>query len=138
MELGQSISIKDQMSGLFATEPPHFAAYLWTFQRKKRGSAEIESPTGDARSAGPESSGRARAAAWSWDRPPDQAGERAGSAIERRNGLQLSPAAPATEMDRFRVGASENNRKAKYYSITKSGRKRLARETENWERIAGV
>ena len=35
-------------------------------------------------------------------------------------------------------GASENNRKAKYYSITKSGRKQLARETENWERIAGV
>jgi DNA-binding PadR family transcriptional regulator len=36
------------------------------------------------------------------------------------------------------LGASENNRKAKYYSITKSGRKQLARETENWERIAGV
>jgi PadR family transcriptional regulator len=35
-------------------------------------------------------------------------------------------------------GASENNRKAKYYSITKSGRKQLALETENWERIAGV
>jgi PadR family transcriptional regulator, regulatory protein PadR len=35
-------------------------------------------------------------------------------------------------------GASENNRKAKFYSITKSGRKRLAQETENWERIAGV
>ncbi len=35
-------------------------------------------------------------------------------------------------------GASENNRKAKYYSITKSGRKQLARETEDWERIAGV
>lgn len=35
-------------------------------------------------------------------------------------------------------GASENNRKAKYYTITKSGRKQLARETENWERIAGV
>jgi len=35
-------------------------------------------------------------------------------------------------------GTSENNRKAKYYSITKSGRKQLARETENWERIAGV
>jgi PadR family transcriptional regulator PadR len=35
-------------------------------------------------------------------------------------------------------GASENNRKAKYYSITKSGRQELARETENWERIAGV
>jgi transcriptional regulator len=35
-------------------------------------------------------------------------------------------------------GISENNRKAKYYSITKSGRKQLARESENWERIAGV
>ena len=35
-------------------------------------------------------------------------------------------------------GASENNRKAKYYSITKSGMKQLARETENWERISGV
>jgi len=35
-------------------------------------------------------------------------------------------------------GTSENNRKAKYYSITKSGRKQLALEAENWERIAGV
>jgi transcriptional regulator len=35
-------------------------------------------------------------------------------------------------------GASENNRKAKYYSITKSGRKRLAAEAENWERISEV
>jgi PadR family transcriptional regulator, regulatory protein PadR len=35
-------------------------------------------------------------------------------------------------------GASENNRKAKFYSITKSGRKQLAAETENWERVSGV
>src|SRR5579863_8285101 len=35
-------------------------------------------------------------------------------------------------------GASENKRKAKFYSITASGRKHLARETENWERISGV
>src|SRR5579864_7568446 len=35
-------------------------------------------------------------------------------------------------------GASENNRKAKFYSITKSGKKRLAAEAENWERISGV
>jgi PadR family transcriptional regulator PadR len=35
-------------------------------------------------------------------------------------------------------GRSENNRKAKYHSITESGRKQLARETENWERIPGV
>jgi DNA-binding PadR family transcriptional regulator len=35
-------------------------------------------------------------------------------------------------------GTSEDNHKAKYYSITKSGRKQLERETENWERIAGA
>jgi PadR family transcriptional regulator PadR len=35
-------------------------------------------------------------------------------------------------------GASENNRKARFYSITKQGTKQLERETENWERIAGV
>ena len=35
-------------------------------------------------------------------------------------------------------GASENNRKAKFYSMTKLGRKQLLEETENWQRIAGV
>ncbi len=35
-------------------------------------------------------------------------------------------------------GASENNRKARFYSITQQGKKQLERETENWERIAGV
>ena len=35
-------------------------------------------------------------------------------------------------------GTSENNRKAKFYSITKRGEKQLEVETENWERISGV
>ena len=35
-------------------------------------------------------------------------------------------------------GASENNRKAKFYAITRSGRRQLTTETENWERIVGV
>jgi transcriptional regulator len=35
-------------------------------------------------------------------------------------------------------GASESNRKAKFYSITRTGRKQLARETRSWERISGV
>jgi transcriptional regulator len=35
-------------------------------------------------------------------------------------------------------GSSENNRKAKFYNITAAGKKQLAEETENWERIAGV
>jgi PadR family transcriptional regulator, regulatory protein PadR len=35
-------------------------------------------------------------------------------------------------------GTSDNNRKAKFYSISKAGRKQLLAETENWERVAGV
>jgi PadR family transcriptional regulator PadR len=35
-------------------------------------------------------------------------------------------------------GTSENNRKARFYSITRQGKKQLQLETENWERIAGV
>ena len=35
-------------------------------------------------------------------------------------------------------GTSDNNRKAKFYSITRRGRKQLELETENWERISGV
>ena len=35
-------------------------------------------------------------------------------------------------------GASENNRKARFYSITKAGRKQLLRQVKNWERISGV
>lgn len=35
-------------------------------------------------------------------------------------------------------GTSDNNRKAKFYAITKRGRKQLEVETENWERISGV
>jgi transcriptional regulator len=35
-------------------------------------------------------------------------------------------------------GTSENNRKARFYSISKAGRKQLIAETENWQRISGV
>jgi len=37
-----------------------------------------------------------------------------------------------------RWGVSDSNRKAKFYSITKAGRRQLRAETENWERISGV
>ncbi len=35
-------------------------------------------------------------------------------------------------------GTSENNRKAKFYSITKAGRRQLHAEAQNWERISTV
>ncbi len=35
-------------------------------------------------------------------------------------------------------GASENNRKAKYYKLTAAGRKQLSAETETWRRFTGA
>ena len=35
-------------------------------------------------------------------------------------------------------GTSDNNRKAKFYAITRAGRRQLTEETANWSRIAGV
>lgn len=37
-----------------------------------------------------------------------------------------------------RWGSSDNNRRARFYSLTTAGRRQLATETENWERMAGV
>ena len=33
-------------------------------------------------------------------------------------------------------GESENNRRAKFYSLTKQGRRQLETETQDWQRIA--
>jgi len=33
-------------------------------------------------------------------------------------------------------GASDNNRRAKYYALTRAGRRQLAEETASWERLA--
>lgn len=35
-------------------------------------------------------------------------------------------------------GASEKNRKARFYAITAAGRKRLAKETEDWRRMSST
>ncbi len=35
-------------------------------------------------------------------------------------------------------GISDNNRKAKFYSITRQGRRQLARDTAYWRRLSGV
>jgi transcriptional regulator len=35
-------------------------------------------------------------------------------------------------------GESENNRKAKYYSLTRAGRQRLAEETASWHRLSSA
>lgn len=35
-------------------------------------------------------------------------------------------------------GASDNNRRAKFYSLTKNGRDRLVEETDNWRRLEAI
>ena len=35
-------------------------------------------------------------------------------------------------------GTSENNRKARFYSLTKAGRKQLREETQNWTQMMGI
>ena len=35
-------------------------------------------------------------------------------------------------------GVSENNRKAKFYKLTRAGRKQLAKETRSWEQTAAI
>ncbi len=39
---------------------------------------------------------------------------------------------------RAQWGASENNRKARYYSLTATGRNQLASELDNWDRLTGA
>src|SRR5215207_1584186 len=35
-------------------------------------------------------------------------------------------------------GVSDNNRRAKYYKLTRAGRRRLAREARDWERTTAI
>jgi PadR family transcriptional regulator PadR len=35
-------------------------------------------------------------------------------------------------------GVSDNNRRAKFYALTAAGRKRLAQETDYWQRMSGA
>lgn len=53
----------------------------------------------------------------------------------------LYPALHRLELEGFldsEWGASENNRRAKFYRLTARGRKRLASETARWERLSAA
>ncbi len=61
-----------------------------------------------------------------------------------RNVLQVNqgslyPALHRLELSgwiRSEWGASENNRRAKFYRLTAAGKRQLTQETENWERLS--
>ena len=53
----------------------------------------------------------------------------------------LYPALVRLEQDgliKAKWGTSDNNRKAKFYALTRRGEKRLAADTARWSRVAGV
>jgi PadR family transcriptional regulator, regulatory protein PadR len=128
---------------------PDFVIFLWTFQRKKR------IFFGMSKGKHTESQ-KSEVLQGTLDlmvlKVLDALGPLHGYGIARRieqvsgQVLQLNEGTVYTSLLRLQQqgwissdwGTSENNRKAKYYSITKSGRKQLALEAENWERIAGV
>jgi PadR family transcriptional regulator len=61
--------------------------------------------------------------------------------VLRLNQGTLYPALVKLEQQgwiRARWGASENNRRAKFYSLTPRGQKQLTTETERWTRVSAV
>lgn len=59
----------------------------------------------------------------------------------RLNQGTLYPALLRMEQERWiscKWGASEKNRKAKFYSITPAGQRQLAKETEDWRRMSAT
>lgn len=77
-----------------------------------------------------------------------QNGYRIGRRIEQTSGDAFSlnygtlyPALIKLEQERYissEWGASENNRKAKYYTLTPAGQKHLTREVREWERTTAI
>ena len=69
-----------------------------------------------------------------------EASRRSANAFEFKEGT-LYPALLRLEQMGWiaaKWGVSDNNRRARFYSITRAGKKQLAAETQNWERISCV
>ena len=63
-----------------------------------------------------------------------------GDQLEVRYGT-LYPALLKLEQEGFisaEWGTSDNNRRAKYYTLTRAGRKQLEKETREWDRTTGI
>jgi PadR family transcriptional regulator, regulatory protein PadR len=67
--------------------------------------------------------------------------ERISNEVLRVEEGSLYPALHRMEQERLIAsewGVSENNRRARFYRLTASGRKQLATEQENWRKITGA
>ena len=67
--------------------------------------------------------------------------KQASADVLRVSSGSLYPALHKLEQEGWIVAewrASENNRRAKFYSLTRAGRKQLQLESDNWDRLAGA
>ena len=95
-------------------------------------------PAGHAGADDPEDARDARAAARLRHRPADRADERATRCAQPGHALSRAGEARAAGLDHAKWGASENNRRAKFYSLTRAGAAQLAAEAERWARMAAI
>jgi transcriptional regulator len=67
-------------------------------------------------------------------------GQTSGDQLEVRYGT-LYPALLKLEQEGFisaEWGISDNNRRAKYYTLTRAGRRQLEKESREWDRTTGI
>jgi PadR family transcriptional regulator, regulatory protein PadR len=98
---------------------------------------EIGPVTGDARSAHPQDAGSRADARLGITQRIQQISD----GVLQVNQGSLYPALLRLDQQGWITsewGVSENNRQAKYYRLTRSGRKQLAEETENWKRLSAA
>ena len=78
---------------------------------------------------------RDRSAARLRHRPPHRAGQRQRAAHQPGHDLRRRSCGSSNRVDRGRLGSSDNNRRAKFYSLTRSGRRQLQSETSYWRSL---
>jgi DNA-binding MarR family transcriptional regulator len=73
-----------------------------------------------------------------WPRPAHRADQRRSAGRESRDSVSRAIEAGARRGDRTEWGASENNRRARFYRLTREGRKQLQVRTQDWEQTAAT
>ena len=98
--------------------------------------AQVRRASGDAGPDGSEDAADDGADAWVWDRAPHRADERRPAFL---NYGTLYPQLLKLEQESYissEWGVSDNNRKAKFYTLTRAGRRQAERQANDWRQTA--
>lgn len=114
------------------------AHYRQNVHRRRNGQQQIRRFAGNIGPDGPQDAGIYGTSAWLRDRPRI---EQVSADALRLNQGTIYPALLRLEQRgwiKSEWGTSETNRRAKFYTLSRIGRKQMEMETENWERIAAT